>query len=111
MHSIFIFCDYMVYFNTSASKIASITYNLLHVISTCNMLLLPTFEHLFTYQASLVTQMVKNLPVMQETQVRSLGWEGPLEKGMATHPSVLAWEIHGQRSLMRYSPWGHKRVG
>ena len=41
---------------------------------------------------SIVAQMVKNLLAMQETQVRSLGWEDPLEKGMATHSSVLAWE-------------------
>ena len=41
----------------------------------------------------LVAQMVKNLPAMQETQVWSLGWEDPLEKGMATPSSVLAWEI------------------
>ena len=39
---------------------------------------------------SLVAQMVKNLPAMQETQVQSLGWEGPLEKGLATHSSILA---------------------
>ena len=37
--------------------------------------------------------MVKNLSVMQETQVRSLGWEDPLEKSMATHSSILAWRI------------------
>ena len=37
--------------------------------------------------------MVKNLPAMQNTQVRSLGWEAPLEKEMATHSSVLAWRI------------------
>ena len=43
--------------------------------------------------ASLVTQMVKNLPAMQETQVRSLGWEDPLEKGMATYSIILAWRI------------------
>ena len=43
--------------------------------------------------ASLVAQMVKNLPVMQKTQVRSLGWEDSLEKGMATHSSMLAWRI------------------
>ena len=43
--------------------------------------------------ASLVAQMVKNLPVMQETQIWSLGWEDPLEKEMATHSSILAWEI------------------
>ena len=44
--------------------------------------------------ASLVVQMVKNLPAIQETQVRSLGQEGdPLEKGMATHSSIFAWRI------------------
>ena len=43
--------------------------------------------------ASLVTQMVKNLPVMLETQVQSLGQEDLLEKGMATHSSILAWRI------------------
>ena len=42
---------------------------------------------------SLVAQMVKHLPTMQETQVRSLGWEDPLEKEMATHSSTLAWKI------------------
>ena len=41
----------------------------------------------------LVAQEVKNLPAMQETQVRSLGREDPLEKGMATHSSILAWRI------------------
>ena len=40
-----------------------------------------------------MAQMVKNLPVMQETQVPSLGQEDPLEKGMAIHPSILAWRI------------------
>ena len=44
-------------------------------------------------QASLGAQLLKNLPAMQETQVRSLGWEDPLEEGMATHFSILAWEI------------------
>ena len=43
--------------------------------------------------ASLVAQMVKNLAVMQETRVLSSGWEDPLEKGMATHSSILAWRI------------------
>ena len=43
--------------------------------------------------ASLVTQMVKNLPTIQETQIWCLGWEDPLEKGMATHSSILAWRI------------------
>ena len=43
--------------------------------------------------SNLVVQMVKNLPVMRETQVPSLGQENPLEKGMATHSSILAWQI------------------
>ena len=43
--------------------------------------------------ASLVVQLVKNLPAMWETWVRSLGWEDPLEKGKATHSSMLAWRI------------------
>ena len=43
--------------------------------------------------ASLEAQLVKNLPAMQETWVRSLGWEDPLEKGNTTHSSILAWRI------------------
>ena len=43
--------------------------------------------------ASLVAQRVKNLPIMQETWVSSLGWEDPLEKGKATQSSILAWRI------------------
>ena len=43
--------------------------------------------------ASLVAQMVKNLPAMRETWVQSQGWEDPLEEGMATHSSILAWRI------------------
>jgi len=55
-----------------------------------------------------VAQTVKNLPAMQETKVRFLGWEVPLEKGMAIHSSCLPEEFHGQRSLVGYSPWGRK---
>ena len=43
--------------------------------------------------ASLVAQMIKKPPAMQETQLRSLGWEGPLEEEMTTHPNILVWEI------------------
>ena len=43
--------------------------------------------------AFLVAQMVKNLPAVWETRVQSLGWENPMEKGMATHSSILAWRI------------------
>ena len=53
------------------------------------------------FLASLVTQMVKNLPAMQETWVRSQSWEDPLEEGLATHPSILAWGI----------PWTEKPGG
>ena len=60
-------------------------------------------------RASLVAQLVKNPPAMQETWVPSLDWEDSLEKGMATHSSILLpGEFHGQRSLAGYSPWGRK---
>ena len=45
---------------------------------------------------------------MRETWVGSLGWEEPLEKGMAIHPSILAGEFQGKRSLVGYSPWGRE---
>ena len=45
------------------------------------------------YGASLEAQVVKDLPAMQETQIQSLSWEDPLEEGMATHSSILAWRI------------------
>ena len=45
--------------------------------------------------ASLVAQLVKNLPAMQQTWIRSLGWEDPVEKGKATQSSILAWRIPG----------------
>ena len=50
---------------------------------------------------------VKNLPVMQEMQVQSLGQEDPLEEGMATIPVFLPGESRGQRSLVGCCPWGH----
>ena len=59
--------------------------------------------------ASLVTQIVKNLPAMWETWVRSLGWEDPLEEGVATYCSILGLENpRGQRSLVGYSPKDHR---
>ena len=58
--------------------------------------------------ASLVAQMVKNLPAMQETWVRSLGWKDPLEKGMAAHSSTLAWRSPWNRQVVGYSTWGCK---
>ena len=62
--------------------------------------------------ASLGAQLIKNLPVMQETWVQSLGWDDPLKKEMAIHSSkFLPGKSHGQRSLAGYSPWSCKRVG
>ena len=63
-----------------------------------------------TISLILVAQMVKNLPEMQETLVQSLGWEDPLEKGMGTHSSILAWRIPwteepgGLQSMAGYRP-------
>ena len=57
---------------------------------------------------SLMAQMIKHLSTMRETRVPSLGLEDPLEKEMAAHSSTIAWESHGQRSLVGYSPWSHK---
>ena len=56
----------------------------------------------------MVAQMVKNLPAVQETWIQSLGWEDPLEKGMATHSIILAWRIPWTGSLMGYIPWGRE---
>ena len=61
--------------------------------------------------ASLVAQLVKNLPAVQETWVQSLGWEDLLEKGMATHSSILAWRIPWiEESGELYSPWDLKEL-
>ena len=61
--------------------------------------------------ASLVAQMVKNLPEMQETWVRSLGWEDLPEKGMATYSSILAWRIPWTKEPGRLQSMGLQRVG
>ena len=56
-----------------------------------------------------VAQMVKNLSEMQETWVQSLGWEDPLEEGMATHSSILAWRVPPDRGAWWATVhWGHK---
>ena len=54
--------------------------------------------------------VVKNLPAMQETQVRSLGWEDPMEKGMATYSSILAWKVPQTEDLGGLQPMGSQRV-
>ena len=62
--------------------------------------------------ASLVAQMIKNLPTMWEILVQSLSWEDPLEKRMATDSSILAWRISWTEGPggPPYSPWGHKEL-
>ena len=62
-------------------------------------------------RASLLAQMVKNLPAMQETQVQSLGWEDALEKGGEPTPIFLPGESHGQRSLAGYTVHGVENSG
>ena len=59
--------------------------------------------------ASLVAQTVKNLPTVQETWVKSLGWKDSLEEGMATHSSILAWRISMDRGA--WQAIGSQRVG
>ena len=61
--------------------------------------------------ASLVAQMVKHLPTMQETWVRSLGQEDPLEKEIATHFSILPWRIPWTKEPGRLQSMGSQRVG
>ena len=61
--------------------------------------------------SSLVAQMVKRLSAMQETWVRSLGWEDLLEKEMAAHSSILAWKIPWTVELGRLPSTGSQRVG
>ena len=62
------------------------------------------------YHICLVAQLVKNPPAMQETWVQSLGWEDPLEKGMATHSSILVWRIPWTEEPDRLESTGLKRA-
>ena len=55
--------------------------------------------------------MVKNLPAMQETGIQSLGWEDPLEKGMATHSSILAWGTPWTEQTGKLQSMGSQKVG
>ena len=61
--------------------------------------------------ASLVAQMVKNLPLMQETQVQSLGWKDPLDEGRATYSSILSWRIPWTEKPGGLQSMGSQRVG
>ena len=70
-----------------------------------------SFEALTGRWASLLAQMVKNLPTMQKTRVQSLAWEDPLEKGMATRSSILAWRLPWTEEPGRIRSTGSQRVG
>ena len=79
------------------------------------MELYPDSHHLSEldlYNVLMVALMVKNLPIMQEAQVQSLGWIGkiPWRKEWQPTPIFLPGEFHGQRSLAGYSPWGRKEL-
>ena len=76
----------------------------LHKFTTCLKDIKMSFGHFFeayVFMGLLVAQLVKNLPAVQETQVRSLGQEDPLEKEMATHSNLLAWK----------TPWAEEPGG
>ena len=66
---------------------------------------------LYIYIYNLVAQLVRNLPAVQETQVRSLGWEDPLEKEMATHSSIFAWKFSWTEEPGGLQSMGSHRVG
>ena len=68
-------------------------------------------EDIGSFRIYLVAQMIKNLPAMQETWVRPLGWEDPLEKEMATHSSIIPWRIPWTEEPARLQSTGSQRVG
>ena len=65
---------------------------------------------MYSFGASLVAQLVKNLPAIQDTWVQSLGWEDPLEKEMTCHSSILAWKIPWTEEPGRLESMGSQRV-
>ena len=76
---------------------------------THNILIVYVGIYVYTW-ASLEAETVKNLPAMQETWVRSLGWEDPLGKGMANHSSILAWRIPWTEEPGRLQSMGLQRI-
>ena len=88
--------------NPLTSPVSGLNHNSPALISTLK---------LYALRTSLVAQMVKNLPAMQETWVRSLGWEGTLGESMATHSSILAWRIPGTEEPGGLQSMGLPTVG
>ena len=86
-------------------------YNVAYIINSQQMLTTNMFIlNCIHSRTSLVAQMVKSLPSMWETQVRSLSWEDPLEKEMATHSSILAWDIPWTEELGRLQSTGSQEL-
>ena len=87
-----------------------------HFVSLCLHLFGSTWRIIHTHvfmkniRASLIAQLVKNPPAMQETPVQFLGWEGPLEEGMATHSRFLAWRIPWTEEPGGLQSMGSQRV-
>ena len=96
--------------NTTCGQVCGATITLIYCCWECRMVLCKTvlqFLIPLNFEGiSLVAQSVKNLPAMQETQVRSLGQEDPLEKEMATHSSILAWKIPWMEEPGGLRLWG-----
>ena len=104
---LFILCRLVVqslqyYFNLNSFKLFSINLSYQCIDNSS--------DYIYRW-ASLVAQIVKNLPAIQETWVRFLGQEDPLEKGMATHCSILAWRIPWIEETGRLQSMGSQRVG
>ena len=98
----------MYRFSTIILKFYTISHRYLEVFTFSQKYLLKYTRNSRTSQ---VAQTVKNLPVMQETQLRSLGHEDPMEKGMGTHSSILAWRIPRTEEPSRPQSIGSQRIG
>ena len=92
----------LVYFSLSVYQVTHFLY-FLRAVSICVALILSM--NTLGFPGGAVQRIHLPMQETQETQVRSLGREDPLEKGMVTHSSILAWKIHEQRSLAGDSPW------
>ena len=95
--------------NCSSSKSNSSDQYLENILG-CVLFLILRVSYIYT-GTSLVTQMVKRLPTMQETRIQSLGWEYPLEKEMATHSSILTWKVPWRVEHSRLQSMRSQRVG
>ena len=92
-------------FSKSKQELGRKTWGWIYLLDFSHILF-QNLKIIITEMSHLVAQMVKNLPAMQETWVRFLGWENPLEKGMATCSSILAWRIPRTEELGRVRSMG-----